>query len=285
MVASFAKYSFAASLLLVGAVCHADGGLGLRGLHLDLPAATSANSLDGGGHRTWYGNAGRLRIYGSHGQGFMLPASGAWPGLAGSDDGGDPAASLKTDGAEFGLTAPLGRNVSASLSLYRAGSGQYAPGMMRHDGLALALDGAWANGVSARLAYTSGQALQARTACLGLCVGADSVLGYTGGVPEQTMYGELSWRHPRLGFRAGLEARYVNRGEAAEFSSTSTTAYFNANAHVGIEQRLGGWRIQEFARIDNLASRGYGGSEAPGRYFDFGGERNYQIGIRAGYSW
>lgn len=269
MVASFAKCSFAAVLMLstVG-ICQAAQGIGLRG-----PDASS-------------GQPEGLRFYGAYGQGFMLPASGSWPDSLAGSGLSIGEASRRDDAVEFGLRTPLTANVSASLSLFRATPS--AAGVPQHDGLAVAIDGAWRNGIGARFAYTTGRALTSREGCVVLCSAGDTALALapSSAAPEQSVYGELSWRHPRLGFRAGVEARYLTRRYSDEFSSANTAAYFNANAHVGIEQKFGAWRIQEYARIDNLTNRSYNGADgAYPRPFDFAGERSYLIGIRAGYSW
>ena len=277
MIASFAKCSSAAVMgLLIGGMCQTAYGIGLRSPVLDAPPQDGS-----------HGWSQSIRFYGAQGQGITLPASGPWPGgMPGTGLSVSPS-SLNTSAAEFGLTAPLGRNVAANLALFHSGSGSRGTDMQWRDGLAVSINGAWANGIGATIGYTTGRNLYAREACAVLCVGADggAAPGSVLAEPEQSVYGELSWRHARLGFRAGVEARYLSRRYADEFSSDSTAAYFNANAHVGIEQKIGAWRIQEFARVDNFTNRTYGGDSAYRRPLDFAPERSYLIGIRAGYSW
>jgi iron complex outermembrane recepter protein len=277
MLASFAKCSSAAVLVFAtGGMCQTAHGIGLRSPLLDAPQQDAS-------HGGWQS----VRFYGAQGQGIALPASGSWSGGFPGTGLNIPQSSLNASAAEFGMTAPLGRNVSANLALFSTGSGSRGTDMQWRDGLAVSINGAWANGIGASIGYTTGRTLYAREVCAVLCIGSDSAAAPVSALaePEQSVYGELSWRHARLGFRAGVEARYLSRRYADEFSSDSTTAYFNANAHVGIEQKIGAWRIQEFARVDNFTNRNYGGDGAYRRPLDFAPERSYLIGIRAGYSW
>ena len=277
MLASFAKCSSTAVLVCaIGGIGQSAYGIGLRNPYLDAPQQDTAQ----GGWQS-------VRFYGAGGQGIALPASGSWVGSFSGTGLGLSASSLNPSAAEFGITTPLAPNVSANLALFRAGSGTRGLDTQWRDGLAISINGAWANGIGARIGYTTGRALRSSDVCALLCVAGDGlpVTGSAFAEPEQSIYGEFSWRRARLGFRAGVEARYLSRRYADEFSSDSTTAYFNANAHVGIEQKIGAWRIEEFARVDNFTNRTYGGDAAYRRPFDFAPERSYLIGIRAGYSW
>ncbi|MEO8202775.1 MAG: TonB-dependent receptor [Betaproteobacteria bacterium] len=92
------------------------------------------------------------------------------------------------------------------------------------------------------------------------------------GVPGQTLYGEVRWRHPGSGFSSALEARRNARVFVDDANSDSAEAYVVTNLRFGFEQRGAGWQVTEFVRIDNLADKRYIGSvivaEGNRRYFE-----------------
>jgi iron complex outermembrane receptor protein len=63
--------------------------------------------------------------------------------------------------------------------------------------------------------------------------------------------------------------------------------YSILNARVVAKQSIGGWRISEFARLNNLADRRYVSSVIVGdsnkRYYEAAPGRNWVIGVSAQY--
>lgn len=102
------------------------------------------------------------------------------------------------------------------------------------------------------------------------------------GVPEQTAYAELSWRHEPSGIVTGLEARWLDRLYVDDANSTFAKDSITLNWHAGWGQEVAGWALSAFVRIDNITDEEYVGSvivnaanarffePAPGRVFFFG---------------
>ncbi len=204
---------------------------------------------------------------------------------------------------ELGMRAAIDKYLSANLALFRTDSVaenglayerndrtlyQFA-GNTRRDGMALSLDGQWPNGVGVLVSHSLMSVLYADSICGAGCVASSRIAGAAlpGRMPEQMTYGELSWRYPRLGFSAAIGATYIDTAGAEGVNRDSTAAFFAANARFGLEQKFGGWRIQEFARIDNVAVRNHGNTFMNDaiQSYEPSTARRYLIGIEAGYSW
>lgn len=198
--------------------------------------------------------------------------------------------------AEVGFKAKLSNGLVASVAAFRSDSeeefgsrlgpaAQYT-GRTRRDGVELGLGGRWGNGFAATVNYALVRNTFSDAYCGAACASFTRGVGAPRSAPEQVLSGELSWRYPRFGLVTALEAKYVGRGE--DFVSDRTTAYFVANARLGLEQQAGRWRIQEFARVDNLTGRSLFNpttGDSGFRLFDPAANRNYSIGISAGYTW
>ena len=103
------------------------------------------------------------------------------------------------------------------------------------------------------------------------------------GVPKSVLYGELRYRQEP--FYAQLEALYKSRVPVNDPNSEFADAYTSLNLMAGVVQQGRGWRITEFARIDNLTDRNYVGSvivnETNSRFYEPSPRRNMTIGIQA----
>jgi iron complex outermembrane receptor protein len=249
----------------------------------------------------------RLNLYASYGKGFETPtlnelayrSTGAVSGL---NFALQPA---QSNHVEIGAKALVGRHGLATLALFHvdtdkeltvlANTGGRAvyqnAGKTRRDGIELSYRNRWGNGVGFQTAYTWLRAQYSQAFCSGAC--APSTLVAAGsripGVPRQSWFGELSWRHPPSGFHTGLEARYVGRVYVDDANSDAAPSYTVVDVHAGWEQKLGPWELNEFARIDNLANRQYAGSvivnESNRRFFEPAPGRNYLAGISLAYRW
>ena len=103
------------------------------------------------------------------------------------------------------------------------------------------------------------------------------------GVPKSVVYGELRYRAEP--FYAQLEGLHKSRVAVNDPNSEFADAYTTLNLMAGVVQQGRGWRITEFARIDNLTDRGYVGSvivnETNSRFYEPSPRRNMTIGIQA----
>jgi len=107
------------------------------------------------------------------------------------------------------------------------------------------------------------------------------------GVPRATAYGELMWRYPRYGLHTAIEARWTDRIYVNDLNSEAADRYTVVNWRAGFEQELGRLLLAGFVRIDNLFDRRYIGSVIVNanndRYYEPAPERNYFVGVQAGY--
>lgn len=105
------------------------------------------------------------------------------------------------------------------------------------------------------------------------------------GVPHNTFYGELLWRHAASGFHAGAEVRHNGGVYVDDQNSDKAASYTVANVRVGFEQRGRGWKLSEFLRVDNVTDRQYIGSvivaESNGRFFEPAPGRTWLVGVSA----
>ncbi len=106
------------------------------------------------------------------------------------------------------------------------------------------------------------------------------------GVPKDTLYAEIGWRGN--GVSTAVEARYSGNVYVDDRNSDNAKSYTVVNVRIGFEQKFGGLKLKEFARLDNVFDENYAGSvivnEANSRFFEAAPERNYTIGISASYA-
>jgi len=156
----------------------------------------------------------------------------------------------------------------------------------RRRGVELAFDARFGGGLAA---YLSATYLDARF--------SESFVGSAGpvaagnripGVPNYTVAAEASWRHAASGFGAGVELRWNGKVWVDDVNSEAAANYLVAHVHAGFEQRAGGWRLQEFVRVDNLLGREYVGAvyvnDGNGRYYAPAPVRGYVVGLSAAYA-
>ncbi|HWI13474.1 MAG TPA: TonB-dependent receptor, partial [Burkholderiales bacterium] len=107
------------------------------------------------------------------------------------------------------------------------------------------------------------------------------------GVPQNSLFGEVVWRHARSGFHAGAEVRSAGRIFVDDRNSEAADAYTIANLRAGFEQRGKAWRLTEFVRVDNVTDRRYVGSvivaDTNRRFYEPAPGRNYLVGITASH--
>lgn len=108
------------------------------------------------------------------------------------------------------------------------------------------------------------------------------------GVPKSSFYGELGWTEVAGRYGVALET-VANSRVYAEDTNTAQTApgYAVVNARVQASQQFGGWRLRQFARLNNLFDRDYVGSvivgDANRRYYEAAPGSNWLLGVSAQY--
>ncbi|WBS02721.1 TonB-dependent receptor [Pseudoduganella sp. SL102] len=149
-------------------------------------------------------------------------------------------------------------------------------------GIEVSVDSSWTGGFSARAALT------------GLRAVYDQAFGNVAegsrlpGVARTTAYGELAWKDARGRYGAALEA-LANGKVYAEDTNREKAApgYGLLNLRFTATQPVGGWRLKEFVRLNNLLDKDYVGSVIVGdtnkRYYEAAPGRNWQAGFSAQY--
>jgi iron complex outermembrane receptor protein len=257
---------------------------------------------------TTYKLSERINLYASFGKGFETPTFNelSYRSVNGTVTGLNLGlAPSRSKNYEIGVKAKLGERAQANVAAFHidtvneltvlANMGGRSvfqnAGKTRRDGIEASVAGNWSNGVGALLAYSLIRAVYADPFCSGPCSPATVVASGNRipGVPNQTLYGEVSWRHAPTGFDTALEGRYAGKVYVDDVNSDAAPGYFVANVRAGLQQKLGRWTIKEFARIDNVAGRKYAGSvivnESNRRFFEPAPGRNYLLGISAVYAW
>lgn len=109
------------------------------------------------------------------------------------------------------------------------------------------------------------------------------------GTVNRSVFGEIAWRPAALpGFSTALELVHQGGMYADDVNSDRTDAATVFNLRVGLEQKVGGWRLREFLRLDNLSDKAYVGSvianEGNRRFFEPAPGRNWSLGVTANYA-
>jgi iron complex outermembrane receptor protein len=108
------------------------------------------------------------------------------------------------------------------------------------------------------------------------------------GIPKTSLYGELGWKEAAGRYGAALETVANGRVYAEDANSaTPAPGYAIVNARVQASQQLGGWRLKQYARLNNLFDSDYVGSvivgDANRRYYEAAPGRNWILGVSAQY--
>ena len=102
-------------------------------------------------------------------------------------------------------------------------------------------------------------------------------------VPRTLLYGELGYR--REAYFGRLEGMHKSSVAVDDANSDFADAFTVWNAVAGLVQERSGWRLTEFARVDNLTDRSYVGSvivnENNARYFEPAPRRAWTLGLQA----
>ena len=106
------------------------------------------------------------------------------------------------------------------------------------------------------------------------------------GTSRNQAYLGLDW-FPSADWRLGLDWRSLGRIAADDANSVYAPGYGVASLSASYTRRLGAWRLNTFARIDNLGDKKYVGSvivnDSNGRYFEAAPGRQWMAGASLGY--
>ncbi len=96
----------------------------------------------------------------------------------------------------------------------------------------------------------------------------------------------LDWR-PHADWRVGADWRHVGAIAANDSNSVEAPGYGVLGLSAGYTRQWGPWKLDVFARIDNLADKQYVGSvivnESNGRYYEAAPGRQWMAGLSAAY--
>ena len=105
------------------------------------------------------------------------------------------------------------------------------------------------------------------------------------GVPNQGLFAELLWRQSDNAFEFAVEGRAAGSIAANDLNVESAGGYAIANVRALARQTVGGWKVSEFVRVDNIFDRAYVGSvivnQASRQFYESAPGRNWLAGINA----
>jgi len=240
-----------------------------------------------------------VNLYANAGKGFETPTFielAYRPGnVSGLNFALQPSTSVNY---EAGVKAFVGANTRVNLAVFEVrtdkeivvdstsfGRSVYAnAGKTGRSGVELSVDTDLSHNFKAYLAYTllDARFKEAYRTSSGTTIASGNLLP---GTPRTTVYGELSWQHPASGFSTALEARYSGKVFIDDVNSDAADAYTVFNWKGGFDQRLGGVRLKEFLRVENIGDKRYSGgvlvNNTTGAFMPAPG-RNYLVGVSAG---
>ncbi|MFP5392266.1 MAG: TonB-dependent receptor family protein [Gammaproteobacteria bacterium] len=149
----------------------------------------------------------------------------------------------------------------------------------RREGAEVSLDSTLSAGFAAKAAATLLRATYAQG--FGSVQAGDRLPG----VPRANLFAELAWTAPP-GIQAAVEAIASSRIYAEDANAEQPApGYALFHARVQASQQLGGWRLREFVRLNNLADRQVVGSvivgDANKRYYEAAPGRQWMAGVSA----
>ena len=244
-----------------------------------------------------------LNIYANWGRGFETPSFTELAYRTGASGLNFGLQASRSHHAEVGAKMRLTENHRLDVAIFSVGTSNELvvdtnnggrttyrnAGRTERNGIELAYSGRWSDSITAHLALTALDATFKDSFTGG--AGAVASGNRLPGVPNQLVFGEIAWR-PKLagalaGFNAGIEMVHSGKLFVSDINSDSTDAYTIFNLRAGLEQRMGNWRLREFARIDNVANHSYVGSvivnDANQRFFEPAPGRTWLVGLSASY--
>ncbi|HEM8406624.1 TPA: TonB-dependent receptor [Acinetobacter baumannii] len=103
------------------------------------------------------------------------------------------------------------------------------------------------------------------------------------GIAKNQAYVSLAWQ-PSHGLYGGVDVQYMDKVYVNDTNSDAAPSYSVTSANVGYAWVMGDWKVNSFARVDNLFDKKYVGSvivnDSNSRYFEPADGRNWSAGLR-----
>ncbi|EXR19917.1 TonB-dependent receptor family protein [Acinetobacter baumannii] len=103
------------------------------------------------------------------------------------------------------------------------------------------------------------------------------------GIAKNQAYASLAWQ-PSHGLYGGVDVQYMDKVYVNDTNSDEAPSYSVTSANVGYAWVMGDWKVNSFARVDNLFDKKYAGSvivnDGNSRYFEPADGRNWSAGLR-----
>ncbi|MDC5358682.1 TonB-dependent receptor [Acinetobacter baumannii] len=103
------------------------------------------------------------------------------------------------------------------------------------------------------------------------------------GIAKSQAYASLAWQ-PSHGLYGGVDVQYMDKVYVNDTNSDAAPSYSVTSANVGYAWVMGDWKVNSFARVDNLFDKKYVGSvivnDGNSRYFEPADGRNWSAGLR-----
>ncbi|MDV7598192.1 TonB-dependent receptor [Acinetobacter baumannii] len=103
------------------------------------------------------------------------------------------------------------------------------------------------------------------------------------GIAKNQAYASLAWQ-PSHGLYGGVDVQYMDKVYVNDTNSDAAPSYSVTSANVGYVWVMGDWKVNSFARVDNLFDKKYAGSvivnDGNSRYFEPADGRNWSAGLR-----
>ncbi|KCX16979.1 TonB-dependent receptor family protein [Acinetobacter sp. 1264765] len=103
------------------------------------------------------------------------------------------------------------------------------------------------------------------------------------GIAKNQAYASLAWQ-PSHGLYGGGDVQYMDKVYVNDTNSDAAPSYSVTSANVGYAWVMGDWKVNSFARVDNLFDKNYAGSvivnDGNRRYFEPADGRNWSAGLR-----
>ncbi|WP_424192154.1 TonB-dependent receptor family protein [Ampullimonas aquatilis] len=249
----------------------------------------------------------KLNVYATAGRGFETPTlnelSYRANGGTGLNFALQPARSRNAevgvkarDNAWGEVTAALFETHTDNEIVTQTNSGGRATfqnaGKTKRQGLELSWQQKWQNDVRAQLAYTWLDAVYSEgfKTCAGTPCATPTLTIANGnkipGIAKNLFYADLAYM-PAEGLRGGVEVRYSGKVMVNDANTDAAASYTITSIHGGYVWNLSQWKLNAFARIDNLFDRQYIGSvivnDGNGRFFEPAPGRAWMSGVSATY--
>ncbi|WHR57003.1 TonB-dependent receptor [Acinetobacter haemolyticus] len=102
------------------------------------------------------------------------------------------------------------------------------------------------------------------------------------GIAKQRAYASLAWK-PKAGLYGGVDAQYSDKIYVNDINTEVAPSYTTISAYTGYVWNMNDWRVNTYARIDNMLDKNYIGSvivnDGNGRFFEPADGRNWSAGF------